>query len=660
MKSSTMKWRLMGALLFLVISGGNVLSQVQTAKYITINSHVHAFYEYLPQGYSSGTTYPLIVFLHGLGELGAGNSSTLPSVLRNGLPKLIQEGKFPTSFTVNGASHRFIVISPQFTAWPTPADINAVIDYAVRTYRVNTRRIYVTGLSMGGGGTWSFAADAAYNQRLAAIVPVCGAVYPANFRAYAVADGNTPVWATHNSGDPQVPVSYTNDFITLIKQRKPNAIAKKTIFNVSGHDAWTKTYDPNFRENGMNIYEWMLQYTTGTAPAPPPNQAPTAEAGSDKYLTLPTNSVQLSGKGADADGRIASYAWTKVSGPSGGSISSASSASTSVTTLIAGTYVFQLKVTDDKGASATDQVRVVVNAAPSGDIGSPGTPTLKYVNVNVYGGSNPYNNVQWNNWNVVTAPGNNASIKVASGYFRYSDGSNSAIRAVLSHSQQVRDNGVPYVSGPIAPTEVLRTMSYSSVNRTLKITGLSASKKYTIHLYASRNSPGVFTTFKINGVSREVNTYNNATYKASFTDITPAANGEIVVGIYKNNIWNYLNGFTIIETGASTASARVAASFTAEQPGSGDGAAGAGKLEFETYPNPVKDQLQVRLNNGHKGQMTVKVFDRSGALRQEIKTTKNSDLIQVLVPFEKLGTGTYFIRCAIGDWTETKQVVKIK
>lgn len=95
------------------------------------------------------------------------------------------------------------------------------------------------------------------------------------------------------------------------------------------------------------------------------NQAPVANAGIDKTIVLPTNSVSLTGTGTDTDGTIASYTWSKFSGPASGSISSSTSATTSVTGLVLGVYVFELRVTDNNGAAATDQVQVTVNAAAS-------------------------------------------------------------------------------------------------------------------------------------------------------------------------------------------------------------------------------------------------------------------------------------------------------
>lgn len=93
------------------------------------------------------------------------------------------------------------------------------------------------------------------------------------------------------------------------------------------------------------------------------NESPSANAGSDQFLTQPTSSATLSGSGTDVDGTISAYAWTKLSGPSC-TIASPSSATTNITGMnTAGVYVFQLQVTDNGGATGVDQVSVTVNAA---------------------------------------------------------------------------------------------------------------------------------------------------------------------------------------------------------------------------------------------------------------------------------------------------------
>ena len=240
-------------------------SQVQTQKLgVSMTGNSQGYYEYLPSGYSSSSTkYPLLIFVHGLGELGNG-SSQLSSVLANGTPKQISQGIFPESFTVNGQTFKFIVLSPQFTSWPNSRDINDIINYAIKNYRVDTSRIYLTGLSMGGGVVWEYAGEnSSYANRIAAIVPISGAASPTNSRCKNIADANIAVWATHNNQDPTVSVSNTIGFVTNIDNQPapPNPLAKKTIFSSTDHDAWSRTYDLKFKENGLNVYEWMLQYS---------------------------------------------------------------------------------------------------------------------------------------------------------------------------------------------------------------------------------------------------------------------------------------------------------------------------------------------------------------------------------------------------------------
>ena len=215
--------------LFFCALVNKVSGQTHTPKYISTSPNSNGFYEYLPQGYDpNGTqTYPLIIFVHGLGECGAGNPVDLPKMLWAGIPQAIAAGNFPSSLTVNGQTHKFIVISPQFMWWPSGGDIDMAINYAVANYKVNVSRVYLTGLSMGGGATWEYVgAGGAYINRIAAAAPICGASWPEYTRARNIAAGNLPVWAFHNDGDPTVPIFYTNDYISQINQAPaPNATA---------------------------------------------------------------------------------------------------------------------------------------------------------------------------------------------------------------------------------------------------------------------------------------------------------------------------------------------------------------------------------------------------------------------------------------------------
>jgi hypothetical protein len=111
--------------------------------------------------------------------------------------------------------------------------------------------------------------------------------------------------------------------------------------------------------NGQTPPAWVLGNSGGTSP----NLSPTANAGADQTITLPTTTATLSGTGLDLDGTIASYLWTKVSGPTGGAITTPAAASTGLTGLTAGIYVYRLRVTDNLGATGDDTVTITVNAA---------------------------------------------------------------------------------------------------------------------------------------------------------------------------------------------------------------------------------------------------------------------------------------------------------
>jgi pimeloyl-ACP methyl ester carboxylesterase len=251
---------------FCISNAPLLLSQTHNAVQNTLSASCGGYYEYLPKDYdpSQSELYPLIIFLHGFGDKGNGKLPELNLVLREGLPKYISQGQFPESFHVDGRDFRFIVISPQFSIWPHRQHVQEVFNYILPRYKVDQSRVYITGMSMGGGVLWEYAqSNLDVARKIAAIVPVCGQSDPDDGTPSIMAEANLPVWATHNQGDQNVPVARTNKFIDAINQSIPAPVplAKKTIFTESGHDAWTKTYNPQFREDQKNIYEWMLQYS---------------------------------------------------------------------------------------------------------------------------------------------------------------------------------------------------------------------------------------------------------------------------------------------------------------------------------------------------------------------------------------------------------------
>ncbi|HQW85120.1 MAG TPA: T9SS type A sorting domain-containing protein, partial [Ferruginibacter sp.] len=161
-------------------------------------------------------------------------------------------------------------------------------------------------------------------------------------------------------------------------------------------------------DDGGAIGRDSIQVTVNAAP----NIPPTANAGSNQTITLPTNSVTLSGSGNDPDGSIAAYQWTKISGPVC-TITNSNSALTTVTGMLQGTYLFELRVTDNSGAFGRDTVQITVNAEPNNipptaNAGPDKTVTLPDNSATLSGSGNDADGVITRyDWRQLSGPSNN-------------------------------------------------------------------------------------------------------------------------------------------------------------------------------------------------------------------------------------------------------------
>lgn len=187
---------------------------------------------FLPEGYQSGgKQWPLILFLHGAGESG----DDLNVVKKHGPPKIVESKRdFP-----------FIVVSPQSPrrGW-NPEALAALLDEIIVNYQVDRDRVYLTGLSMGGYGTWTLAA--AYPERFAAIAPICGGGSTDD----AARLKGLPIWVFHGAKDPVVPLARSEEMVKAIEEAGGNV--KFTVYPDAEHDSWTVTYD------NPELYEWLL------------------------------------------------------------------------------------------------------------------------------------------------------------------------------------------------------------------------------------------------------------------------------------------------------------------------------------------------------------------------------------------------------------------
>lgn len=180
--------------------------------------------------------WPLVLFLHGAGERG----SELDLAAVHGPPKLADAGhEFP-----------FVLVTPQCpesSQWIAElSTLSGLLDEVMEAHRIDPARVAVTGLSMGGYGTWSLAVR--YPDRFAAIAPICGGMWLQS----AAPLQNTPVWAFQGDADDVVPISATEQVVTEL--RSVGADVRFTRYPGVGHDSWTETYEnPEF-------YDWMLSH----------------------------------------------------------------------------------------------------------------------------------------------------------------------------------------------------------------------------------------------------------------------------------------------------------------------------------------------------------------------------------------------------------------
>lgn len=224
---------------------------------LQLNANVGGFYTALPANYSkTSKSYPLLVSIHGGGQYGNGNLD-LPVLLNDGLPQLLDEKIFPVNIVSKGINYSFIVIAPQLKQFPTAQEIKDVIDYAKKTYRVDSTRTYLFGLSNGASASCLTAAT--FASDVAAIVPASGE-FNYDPVCTSLAKNKVAIWAFHNNNDPVDNIQAANNFIASVNSFGPVIIPKFTVFQSDTHDAWTKAISPNYKENNMNIYEWMLQY----------------------------------------------------------------------------------------------------------------------------------------------------------------------------------------------------------------------------------------------------------------------------------------------------------------------------------------------------------------------------------------------------------------
>ncbi|MEM0967958.1 MAG: prolyl oligopeptidase family serine peptidase [Verrucomicrobiota bacterium] len=213
-----------------------ILPDSVSAEMVNLNAQL---WFYLPASYAaSSEAWPLIVYLHGSSRRGR----DIEEVKANGLPPLLDAKRdFP-----------FVVASPQALSgfpWQScwrPDDLILMLDHLLAEYHIDPQRVYLTGLSMGGYGTWACLAK--HSGRFAAAAPICGGGDP----DWARAIGGVPIWAFHGEADRVVPIERSREMVEAIQEVGGNA--RLTSYPNVGHDSYTQTYA------NPRLYQWFLSH----------------------------------------------------------------------------------------------------------------------------------------------------------------------------------------------------------------------------------------------------------------------------------------------------------------------------------------------------------------------------------------------------------------
>lgn len=241
-------WNLIVAMALPNIFAGSVLAEEPAAGQQVEQSLTSAkdatqkldYLLFLPETYGkSDAKHPLILFLHGAGERG----NKLELVKFHGPPKNVErDTQFP-----------YIVVSPQCATDERWSDekyqglLIELLNDLVKRYQIDEDRIYLTGLSMGGYGSWALAAG--HPQRFAAVVPICGGGDPDTADQLK----SLPIWVFHGDSDKAVPLNESVEMVEAI--RKVGGNVKFTVYPGVDHNSWTQTYD------NPKLYEWLMQQT---------------------------------------------------------------------------------------------------------------------------------------------------------------------------------------------------------------------------------------------------------------------------------------------------------------------------------------------------------------------------------------------------------------
>ena len=237
MKYTTIFFWMSFCLTLCALSSCNAQKQLIEGEEQTMVKERLQYYLYFPKHYDkdSETSFPLLLFLHGGGEAG----DSLAVLKKNGPPKMLAEGKqFP-----------FMVLAPQNPhkkQWWNVRAVMQLLDTIVANHKVDTKRIYLTGLSRGGSAAWELAVQ--YPDRFAAMAVVCG-MTPVPYASWI--NKKMPIWVFHGTDDTSIPFSESEEMVNELKRIGYDVTF--TVYEGVGHDSWIQAYQTEA------LYDWLIK-----------------------------------------------------------------------------------------------------------------------------------------------------------------------------------------------------------------------------------------------------------------------------------------------------------------------------------------------------------------------------------------------------------------
>jgi predicted esterase len=327
------------------------------------------FWIYTPSGYnpSGTTTYPMLVVLHGGSEIGD-DLTKLTSNTPHQIPsRLIYLNQWPATLP-------FIVVTPQLKRdtsvpnynnqeWPATY-VNEVVDYVRSKYKIDALKMYFTGISLGGAGCWDYAF--AYPSKVAALLPISGKSRPEK----ACLVKNIPIWAFHGESDALVKPQFSIDMINAINACSPAGTFKPklNLLYARAHEGWSEIYNGT---EGYKVFDWLLKFKKNSTV----NKLPYVNAGPDHKIFLRTTPLTVVGDYFDSNGTITSVKWKQTAGVAL-TLANTTTKYLRLSNLKAGTFEFQLTVTDNQGGVSSDKVSITI----AGSVTTPAVTDLVLMN----------------------------------------------------------------------------------------------------------------------------------------------------------------------------------------------------------------------------------------------------------------------------------------